>query len=49
LLTTGHDTASALTGGYRLAFSVSAGLVVAGIAVAAVVLRAGPDKAGAGP
>ncbi len=39
LLASGEDTASALTGGYRLAFLVGAGLVVAGIGIALTVLR----------
>jgi predicted MFS family arabinose efflux permease len=40
----GRATASALTGGYHLAFAVAAGLMVAAIAVAATVLRS--DRAG---
>jgi MFS family permease len=39
LLASGEGTASALTGGYRLAFLVGAGLVVAGIGIALTVLR----------
>jgi EmrB/QacA subfamily drug resistance transporter len=35
----GHSTASALTSGYHLAFWIAAGLVVAAIGVAAVVLQ----------
>jgi EmrB/QacA subfamily drug resistance transporter len=35
----GHSTASALTGGYHLAFWVAAGLVLAAIAVAALVIQ----------
>jgi sugar phosphate permease len=35
----GHSTASALTSGYHLAFWVAAGLVVAAIAVAALVIQ----------
>ncbi|NED58579.1 multidrug efflux MFS transporter, partial [Micromonospora aurantiaca] len=35
----GHDTATALTGGYHLAFGISAGLLVAALAVSLVVLR----------
>jgi MFS family permease len=35
----GHSTASALTSGYHLAFWVAAGLVIAAIAVAAVVIQ----------
>jgi EmrB/QacA subfamily drug resistance transporter len=41
LIDQGHSGASALTGGYHLAFWVAAGLVVAAIAVAATVLE--PD------
>jgi EmrB/QacA subfamily drug resistance transporter len=40
----GHSTASALTSGYHLAFWIAAGLVVAAIAVAAVVIQP-EDKA----
>jgi EmrB/QacA subfamily drug resistance transporter len=39
LLASGHDTASALTSGYHLAFLVAAGLVALAAVVAAVVLR----------
>jgi EmrB/QacA subfamily drug resistance transporter len=39
LLAEGQSTASALTGGYHLAFAIGAGLVIAGIVVAAAVLR----------
>ena len=39
LLAGGENLAAALTGGYRLVFAISAGLIVAGIAFAAVVLR----------
>jgi EmrB/QacA subfamily drug resistance transporter len=39
LLADGESAASALTGGYHLAFSIGAGLVVAAIVVAALVLR----------
>jgi EmrB/QacA subfamily drug resistance transporter len=39
LLAEGQSTASALTGGYHLAFGIGAGLVIAGIVVAAAVLR----------
>jgi EmrB/QacA subfamily drug resistance transporter len=35
----GHSTASALTSGYHLAFWIAAGLVVAAIAVAAIVIQ----------
>jgi EmrB/QacA subfamily drug resistance transporter len=40
LLASGHGTASALTGGYHLAFLVAAGLVALAAVVAAVVLQA---------
>ncbi|MDX6650960.1 MAG: hypothetical protein QOJ97_2911 [Solirubrobacteraceae bacterium] len=46
LLAGGTDTASALTGGYHLAFWVGAALVVAAIAVAATVIQ--PTKPGEG-
>jgi EmrB/QacA subfamily drug resistance transporter len=39
LLTAGQGTASALTGGYHLAFGVGAGLVAVAVLVAATVLR----------
>ncbi|MGZ6672154.1 MAG: MFS transporter [Solirubrobacteraceae bacterium] len=39
LLAEGESAASALTGGYHLAFAIGAGLVVAAIVVAALVLR----------
>ena len=39
LLASGESTASALTGGYRLAFLIGAGLVIAAIGVAVAVLR----------
>jgi len=42
LLVAGASLDSALTGGYHLAFGVSAGLVLASIAVAATVLRGAP-------
>jgi sugar phosphate permease len=42
----GESTAAALTGGYHLAFLVAAGLTIAALAVALLVLRDGP---GAGP
>jgi MFS family permease len=48
LLAGGHSTAAALIGGYHLAFWIAAGLVVAAIAVAAVVLVQKPAKAPAG-
>ena len=43
LLADGQGGAAALTGGYHLAFGVGAGLAVAGILVAAVVLRSEPQ------
>jgi EmrB/QacA subfamily drug resistance transporter len=39
LLAEGRGAASALTGGYHLAFAIGAGLVIAAIVVAALVLR----------
>ncbi|MEA2374402.1 MAG: hypothetical protein QOD53_865 [Thermoleophilaceae bacterium] len=42
LTAAGKSTAAALTGGYHLAFLIGAGMVLAGIAVAAVVIP--PDK-----
>jgi EmrB/QacA subfamily drug resistance transporter len=39
LLADGESAASALTGGYHLAFAIGAGLVIAAIAVAALILR----------
>jgi MFS family permease len=39
LLAEGQSTASALTGGYHLAFGIGAGLVIAAIVVATAVLR----------
>jgi hypothetical protein len=39
LRATGESLASALNGGYHLAFVVAAGLVVAGVAVATALLR----------
>jgi len=41
LLNGGHGSASALTGGYHLAFIVAAGLVVAALVVAMTVLSSG--------
>jgi MFS family permease len=49
LLASGHGTASALTGGYHLAFLVAAGLVALAAVVAAVVLRADAPAAQASP
>ena len=46
LLQSGDSTASALTGGYQLAFAIGAGLVVAAIALAAIFLR--PERSVAG-
>jgi EmrB/QacA subfamily drug resistance transporter len=46
----GHSPAEALTGGYRLAFAVGTGLLLAALAVAATVLRRRPGRtAGAAP
>ena len=42
LLVAGASLDSALTGGYHLAFGISAGLVLSSIAVAATVLRGAP-------
>src|SRR5713101_3710232 len=42
LLSAGASLDSALTGGYHLAFGISAGLVLSSIAVAATVLRGAP-------
>ena len=42
LLAGGESQASALTGGYHLAFLIGAGLVAAAIAVALAVLRSAP-------
>ena len=39
LLSSGHSTAAALTGGYHVAFAIGAGLVVAAIALSLTVLR----------
>jgi MFS family permease len=39
LLSEGHSNASALTGGYHLAFLIGAGLVLVAIIVAAVVVQ----------
>ena len=44
LLAAGRDEAAALTAGYRLAYAVGAGLVLAALATAAVLLR--PARAG---
>jgi hypothetical protein len=46
LMASGHSTASALTGGYHLAFWIAAGLVVVALAVTALVLQ--PEEAAAG-
>ncbi|MES9602223.1 DHA2 family efflux MFS transporter permease subunit [Actinomadura sp. NPDC000929] len=45
----GRDTAAALTGGYHLAFTVSAGLLVAALAVSLLVLRRPAPVAAAAP
>ena len=42
LLAAGESTASALTGGYHLAFTLGAGLVAVAIGVAVAVLRPAP-------
>lgn len=39
LLSNGESMASALTSGYRLAFGIGGGLVIAAIVTAAIVLR----------
>jgi EmrB/QacA subfamily drug resistance transporter len=44
LAAVGHTTASALTGGYHLAFVIAAGLVIAGVVVALGVLRPIPPQ-----
>jgi EmrB/QacA subfamily drug resistance transporter len=46
LLAEGQSTASALTGGYQLAFGTGAGLVAVAILVAATVLRSGAEARG---
>ncbi|MEU4625850.1 MFS transporter [Actinoplanes sp. NPDC023801] len=45
LLAAGHSSAAALTGGYRLAFTTSAGLLAAALLVSVLVLRRGPGAA----
>ena len=47
LAAAGHDAASALVGGYHLAFGVAAGFVVLALAVAVALLRPAA-RAGAG-
>lgn len=44
MLAAGHDRAEALAGGYRLAFTVGAGLLVTAFAVALLVLRPSPSR-----
>ncbi|MFF5895588.1 MFS transporter [Streptomyces argenteolus] len=44
MLAAGHDRAEALAGGYRLAFTVGAGLLVTAFAVALLVLRHSPSR-----
>ena len=44
LLASGQSTASALVGGYQLAFYIGAGCVAVGMAVALAVLRNPPAK-----
>lgn len=46
LLARGHAEAAALTGGYRLAFAVGAGLLLAALVLAAAVLRRQDPAAG---
>jgi len=46
LLSNGESMASALTGGYRLAFGIGAGLVIAAIVTAVIVLRPGAAQLG---
>jgi EmrB/QacA subfamily drug resistance transporter len=46
LLAEGQSTASALTGGYQLAFGTGAGLVATAVLVAATVLRSGVEATG---
>jgi hypothetical protein len=48
LLTSGHSTAAALTGGYQLAFWIAVGLVLLGIAIALTVVPK-PSAIAAGP
>jgi len=45
LIAHGHSSAVALTGGYRLAFWIAAGLVVLGIGVALTVVQTPPAAA----
>jgi hypothetical protein len=49
LRTDGRSEAAALTGGYHLAFTVSAGLLVAAFLVGALVLRSPKAAAGDAP
>ncbi|MBE1492248.1 DHA2 family efflux MFS transporter permease subunit [Plantactinospora soyae] len=49
LLAAGQTEAAALTGGYRLAFAVATGLVVAALVVALTVLRRPQGRPDAGP
>ena len=44
LLAEGENAASALTGGFRLVFAISTALLVAGILLAATVLRTGTAR-----
>jgi MFS family permease len=43
LLALGESTPNALTGGFRMVFGISAGLIVAGIVLALIVLRREPE------
>ena len=45
LLASGDSSASALTGGYQLAFAVGAGLVILAIVLAAIFLRSPAEAA----
>ncbi|MFE2428705.1 DHA2 family efflux MFS transporter permease subunit [Streptomyces sp. NPDC059373] len=49
LLGSGHDTATALTGGYHLAFATGAGLMLAAALLTAIVLRTGGGAPQAAP
>jgi hypothetical protein len=42
LLSDGESTASALTGGYHLAFGIAGAVVIAGIGLAVALLRSAP-------
>jgi len=49
LLSRGDSTASALTDGYHLAFTIGAGLVIVGVALAVTILGAGREAVAAEP